>query len=317
MEPQDHEEITKKSLDRRSIVVAAAAAVSGVALAKLAEPDEAAASHDTNIAYDSQTVVHSDVTNTTSGSTRISSDISGTAAFVVLNNYPVGISRPDGLLGRTTYTTSNCAGVAGASEAASGGIGVLGTSFSATGTGVFGFSGSSVPFNTPPAGTGVFGDGPVRGVSGKSNNGSGVHGTTTNGDAVFGTATGTGRAGLFIGITRVQGVFEAVNAVPAILIQGSNGAYKRLYTDASLSPTFEHVGQAKLKNGRATVKLPADFDLFVTGRAYQVFLTEYGDLGGLYVQRRNLHSFVVRSRRPGARGTFAFRVVAVRTDLRN
>ena len=56
----------------------------------------AGAGHNTNIAYSSQTVMHMDVTNTGAGSTRINSNISGTAAFVALNNYPVGISRPDG-----------------------------------------------------------------------------------------------------------------------------------------------------------------------------------------------------------------------------
>jgi hypothetical protein len=55
----------------------------------------------------------------------------------------------------------------------------------------------------------------------------------------------------------------------------------------------------------------------VPGRGYQVFLTEYGNLGGLYVKRRSLHSFEVRSRRPGARGVFGWRVVVIRPTLRN
>ena len=100
------------------------------------------------------------MTNTTAGSTRISSNISGSAAFVALNNYPVGISRPDGMLGRTMYTTSNCAGVAGTCEAASGGIGVMGAAKGADGVGVYGFAGSVVPSQLGPAGTGVFGKGP-------------------------------------------------------------------------------------------------------------------------------------------------------------
>ncbi len=310
MEQQDHEAFAKKSLDRRSVVAVAAAAVTGAALAKLADADDAAASHDTDIAYGSQTVVHSDVTNTTAGSTRISSNISGTAAFVVLNNYPVGISRPDGMLGRTTYTTSNCAGVAGSCEAAAGGIGVLGTCNNATGCGVFGHSQSSVPFTPPPAGTGVHGEGRQRGISGRA--------LTVDGVGVVAQGMGTsGKAALFIGSTRVEGVLEAVGAVPATVVQGSDGSSKRTYPHASLSPAFEHVGQANLRNGRARVKLPAGFDVLVPGRKYQVFLTEYGNLGGLYVARRNLHSFQVRSRRPGARGAFAYRVVAVRMDLRN
>ena len=122
----------------RRAVLAGAAALAGAGVAKLAGPDSAKAGHDTNVAYDSQTVMHVDVTNTTAGSTRVSTDISGTAAFVALNNYPVGISRPDGMLGRTMYTTSNCAGVAGTCENATGGLGVMGTAKSSTGTGVYG-----------------------------------------------------------------------------------------------------------------------------------------------------------------------------------
>ena len=335
MEQQEPEAVAKKGLDRRNIITGGLAALSGAVLAKLAGPEKAAAGHDTNIVYDSQTAMHLDVTNTTSGSTRVSSDISGTAAFVVLNNYPVGISRPDGLLGRTTYTTSNCAGVAGASEAASGGIGVLGTCNNQTGCGVFGHAQSSVPFTPPPAGTGVHGEGRQNGISGKA--------LAADGYAVRGQGFGTnGKAAIFIGSTRVEGLLEAVGElqsagglktfgnlqafgslealgglvtsgkVPAAVVES-----QRTYPHLSLSPVIEHIGQASLRRGRATVKLPAGFDLLVPGKGYQVFLTEYGDLGGLFVKRRNLHSFEVRSRRAGARGLFAFRVVQTRADLKN
>jgi hypothetical protein len=331
----------KKGLDRRNIFTVALAALSGAALAKLAGPEEAEAGHDTNIAYDSQTTMHLDVTNTTAGSTRISSNISGTAAMVVLNNYPVGISRPDGLLGRTTYTTSNCAGVAGASEAASGGIGVLGTCNNQTGCGVFGHAQSSVPFTPPPAGTGVHGEGRQRGISGKA-----LH---ADGYGVVAEGLGTSpKAARFIGSTRVEGLLEAVGPltvagnldaagpltvagsltaggpvtvagglqtsgkVPAAIVEGA-----RTYPHASLSPVFEHIGQANLRRGRATVTLPADFDALVPGAKYQVFLTEYGNLGGLYVGRRTQHSFTVRSRRATARGVFGYRVMVMRDDLKN
>jgi hypothetical protein len=302
VEQNDPEAAVEKSLDRRSVVTAAAAAVTGAALAKLAGADDAEASHNTAIAYDSDTVVHTDVTNTTAGSTRISSNISGTAAFVALNDYPVGISRPDGMLGRTSYTTSNAAGVAGASQAASGGIGVLGTSFATDGVGVYGNAGSVVPSQVGPPGTGVYGRGPNRGVSGESADGVGVQGVST----------GTGRAALFVGKTRVEGVLEAVGKVPATVIEG-----RRTYATAGLAPAFEHFGQTRLRNGRATVKLPPAFDALVPGRSYHVFLTEYGDLGGLYVSSRRLHAFDVRSRRSGANGVFSWRVVVVRANLKN
>jgi hypothetical protein len=310
VENQDPEPTAGKSLDRKTVVAAAAAAVSGAALAKLAAPDDAEASHNTDIAYDSQTVIHSDVTNTTAGSTRISSNISGTSAFAAFNNYPVGISRPDGILGRTAYTTSNCAGVAGTCEAVSGGIGAMGAAKAADGVGVYGFAGSVVPSQVGPAGTGVFGKGPNRGVSGECTNGAGVHGATSQGIGVHGVATGAGKA------ARFEGVVETIGEVPAAVVTGSDGSARRTYPHASLSPAFEHVGQARLRNGKATVKLPHGFDVLVPGRNYQVFLTEYGDLGGLYVTARNLHAFKVRSRRHGAGGIFGFRVVALRGDLK-
>jgi hypothetical protein len=302
VEQHDPDAAAEKPLDRRSVVTAAAAAVTGAALTKLAAADDAQASHNTNIAYDSQTVVHTDVTNTGAGSTRISSNISGTAAFVALNDYPVGISRPDGLLGRTSYTTSNAAGVAGSNESASGGIGVLGASFAADGVGVYGNAGSVVPSQVGPPGTGVYGRGPNRGVSGESVDGVGVQGVST----------GSGRAALFVGKTRVEGVLEAVGKVPATVIEG-----RRTYATAALAPSFEQVGQARLRNGRATVKLPPAFDALVPSSSYQVFLTEYGDLGGLYISSRRLHAFDVRSRRSGANGLFGWRVVVVRPGLKN
>lgn len=182
------EVVENRRIERRGVLAAALSLV-GAGIAWFV--GRANAGHDTNIAYDSQTTMHLDVTNTTSGSTRISSNISGTAAFVALNNYPVGISRPDGMLGRTSYTTSNCAGVAGSCEAGSGGIGVLGTSVASNGTGVFGYAGSSVPFNTPPPGSGVFGEGPTNGVVGKSSGGTAVMGNSVNGDGVWGITSGT------------------------------------------------------------------------------------------------------------------------------
>jgi hypothetical protein len=189
-------------LKRRGLLTGLAA-LAGGGLARAGTATPAEAGHNTNIAYDSQTVMHLDVTNTTAGSSRISSNISGTAAFVALNNYPVGISRPDGMLGRTMYTTSNCAGVAGTCEAASGGLGVMGAAKAANGTGVYGFSGSVVPSTVAPGGTGVYGSGPSYGVYATTANGIGVFGATSTvaqpgirgdgpGVGVVGNGTGSG-----------------------------------------------------------------------------------------------------------------------------
>jgi hypothetical protein len=375
----------------RRALLTGAAALAGAGLVKLAAPDRAAAGHNTDIAYDSQTVVHADVTNTTAGSTRISSDISGTAAFVALNNYPVGISRPDGMLGRTGYTTSNCAGVAGACQAASGGIGVLGTSAAADGTGVYGYAGSVVPSELTGGGIGVFGSGPdhgmlgrgrgtgigvegeatagtgVRGeattgagmqgqstsgtgVDGKSATGPGVHGESTSGTGVEGRgttfgvdgraqATGTGvfgscDAGIgtqgittsgvgvqgvaaangiaarFVGRTVVEGALEVTGGSPSALVKSADGQSRRLYSAGSPQRLVEVFGEAKIVRGRATVKLDADFDALVAGKGYQVVLTEYGNLGGVYVARRSEHSFQIRCRKRRGRGRVGYRVVA-------
>ncbi len=439
------------SVGRRKLLAGGGIALAAAAAAKLAGPDAAEAGHNTDIAYDSQTVVHADVTNTTAGSTRISSNISGTAAFVALNDYPVGISRPDGMLGRTAYTTSNCAGVAGTCEAASGGIGVMGTAKALDGTGVYAFAGSVVPSTVAPAGTGIYANGPNRGVlgigrdagsvgveaeapatgtaitgvagdllpgetppagagvfakgpslgvlgraesgpgvkgessttgvegtstdgtgvrgnsssatgvGGTSTDGTGVQGNSSSGNGVKGesaggtgvdgrgaaggvvgvasaatgngvlgscgagvgargeTATGVGvlgaasaggLAGRFVGRTVVEGGFEVVGGPSTTVIQASDGVARRLYSHESFQPFFEDFGEARLVKGRATVKLRRDFDALVSGRSYQIFLTEYGNLGGLYVARRNAHSFQVRSRKPGAKGKFGYRIVA-------
>jgi hypothetical protein len=219
------------------------AALAGAAIAGLAGAEAAKGGHNTNVAYDSQEVMHVDVTNTTAGSTRISSDISGTAAFVGLNNYPVGISRPDGILGRTGYTSGGCAGTAGSCEAASGGIGVLGTAKAADGMGVFGFAGSVVPQEAVP-GTGVYGRGPSNGVVGRSTDGVGVRGESTS-----------GLAGQFAGRTVVEGDLEASTAKV-------NGKSTLADVDASgpvkLAGTLDAKGKATL--AALDVSGPVSFD---------------------------------------------------------
>jgi hypothetical protein len=196
-------------------MVAGAAALLAAAIGKLGTPRQAEAGHNTNIAYDSQTVMHVDVTNTTAGSSRISSNISGTAAFVALNNYPVGISRPDGMLGRTMYTTSNCAGVAGTCENATGGLGVMGAAKSSTGTGVYGFAGSVVPSTVAPAGTGVYGSGPTNGVYGTTAGGAGIGvvGQTSSNIGVYGASSGVG--------TGVYGMSASAVAVGGVSTSGT------------------------------------------------------------------------------------------------
>lgn len=239
-----------RRMGRRGLVAGGAAALAALA-AKAVGADEAQAGHNTDIVYDSQTTMHLDVTNTTAGSTRISSNISGTAAFVGLNNYPVGISRPDGILGRTAYTTSNCAGVAGACEAAARGIGVLGAARAVDGVGVFGYAGSSVPSEAAPAGTGVYGSGVDQGVVGRARTGmgTGVAGETRSGIGVLGRADLDGIAGRFVGRTVVEGPLDVDGAATAdsLAVTAAATAATLVVSGAATAASLGVSGQATVE----------------------------------------------------------------------
>jgi hypothetical protein len=208
-------------LQRRGLLAGGAAAAAAAVVA-LATAERADAGHDGVAAYSADTAMHLDVTNSTAGSTRISSNVATTAAFVGLNNYPVGIARADGILGRTAYITSNCAGVAGSCEAASGGIGVMGTSHAEDGTGVYGFAGSSVPSVVAPGGTGVYGSGPVYGMFARTTAGVGVHGESGTSVGLQGSSTsGTGVDGSSSSGTGVKGTSAAANGVHGLSSAGT------------------------------------------------------------------------------------------------
>ncbi len=75
LQPQPTDDAaTTDGLDRRAILLAGGAALAGAAAAALAGAERADAGHNTDIAYDTQTVMHVDVTNTTAGSTRVSTE---------------------------------------------------------------------------------------------------------------------------------------------------------------------------------------------------------------------------------------------------
>jgi hypothetical protein len=175
-------------------------------------------------------------------------------------------------------------------------------------------------------------------VYGQSTNGIGVYGQSSNNYGMQGVTTKTGYAGL-VGVGSVAGSagFYAlgVNGATAGTFQGSvvingsytatgaksaavkkrDGSYVRLYCQESPEPWFEDFGTATLVNGQASVPLDPEFDEVVKGDDYRVFLTEIGDCGGLFVQRKGPHQFVVRSRAgAAASGSFDYRVVARRLD---
>jgi hypothetical protein len=80
---------------------------------------------------------------------------------------------------------------------------------------------------------------------------------------------------------------------------------------------FEDFGSARLKRGRATVTLDADFAKVVTVNGYRVFLTPEGDCKGLYVRSKRGASFEVRELQGGTSSVaFSYRIVAKRKDIK-
>jgi hypothetical protein len=76
-------------------------------------------------------------------------------------------------------------------------------------------------------------------------------------------------------------------------------------------------GAAKLKRGRALVKLDADFGKVIKRGDYRVLLTPEGDCRGLYVHRRRATSFEVRELAGGSSSiAFSYRIVGRRKDIR-
>ena len=79
---------------------------------------------------------------------------------------------------------------------------------------------------------------------------------------------------------------------------------------------FEDFGTAKLKRGRAVVKLDADFGKVIKRGDYHVFFTPRGDCRGLYVRSEGGASFEVRELAGGRSSiTFSYRIVGRRKDI--
>ncbi|MCA1665869.1 MAG: hypothetical protein LC793_00350 [Thermomicrobia bacterium] len=88
---------------------------------------------------------------------------------------------------------------------------------------------------------------------------------------------------------------------------------------------MEDFGEAQLVNGKAEVRLDAEFAAIIETTGYHVFLTEYGDHTNLFVETRSATAFTVAAKgtvgavnahgiKAGS-GTFGYRVVAKRKDI--
>jgi len=109
---------------------------------------------------------------------------------------------------------------------------------------------------------------------------------------------------------------RVVNGPKNAAVPHPDGSHRLLYCLESPESWFEDFGEGKLANGRAEVKLDPDYAAVVHNDSYQVFLTEYGDFGGLYIANRGPASFEVRARGSAApNGAFGYRIVARRKDI--
>jgi hypothetical protein len=159
-------------------------------------------------------------------------------------------------------------------------------------TGVTGICGTQGPIPTLAAG--VVGTSDTEfGVIGTSNARVGVAGLSTNNIGVVGqTDNPNSFAGLFNGSVVVNGLLTATakNGMVAF----PDGTRRVLHCMESPDHWFEDFGTAKLKNGRATVKLDSDFAKTIKRGGYHVFDTPEGDCRGLYVRGKTAASFEVR-----------------------
>lgn len=191
-------------------------------------------------------------------------------------------------------------GVGGVSGAA-GKSGVFG--FNAAGDGVVGMSGM---FGNGIAG---FNLGSGRGIYGESRDGVGVMGLARKGSR-------SGLAGFFQGRVAIVGSFVVFGGTKSCAVPHVDGSHRLLYCVESPENWFEDFGEAKLVDGKATVRLEAEFAALIKADSYHVFLSAYGDSNGLYVSRRSTSEFDVHEHRGGkSHLSFSYRIVAKRKDL--
>jgi len=255
----------------------------------------------------------------------------------------VGISaRGTGVYGRygdAALLPMFTAGVYGASENAEGVIGfsrtrdgVAGVSFYGTAvsaysfygpaaralsgtssavTGLSGLRGPAVP-NMPTIAAVLGSSVGAAGVIGTSNASVGAYGFSANNHGVVGQSTLL--AGFFAGNVLVEGTLTA--PVKQIVMPFMGGSPRVLPCMESPEHWFEDFGAARLKRGRALVKLDADFAKVIKRGDYHVFLTPKGNCGGLYVRRQGGASFEVRELGGGkSNGAFSYRIVGRRRDI--
>lgn len=251
-------------------------------------------------------------------------------------------SAPTGtaLFGQTNSQTNqfNSYGVYGSAVATSGNaIGVYGRALNTSGIGVFGqFGKPSYAGSTYFGGgfTGVWGDG----GPGTSAQSFGVAGTVDDGVAgMFMNNSNQGNYTVDILALNNSWMLEVLAVNGGDCFIDNNGDLSCSGTTSSVVPLdggkrsvalsaiespvnwFEDAGEARLVNGRAVVRLDADFIQTVnTARDYKVFPVPNGDCSGLYVTNKTATSFEVRELGGGSSSVaFDYRIMALRRNYEN
>jgi hypothetical protein len=311
---EEWDDMTDPEVARRGLI-ACLAGLGGAALARLAGPRPAEATHSPGTggpANSDGQALHVDLVNAGTQRTFLVGTIAGNPPLVVFNGSgPFSIGQADAIQGITRSNVGFAAGVQGRNAVSTGqSIGVFGNTTSTSGTGVFGTSGGiggAIP--SEAQGVGVFGNGGTAGVWGNSTTGIGVVGVNTTGSNWPGVFSGGGAAslGLFVN-GAIVGTGTKSQAVPT-----ARHGMRKLYAVEATQPVFEDFGSARLENGRAEVRLDPVFAATVnTGMRYHVFLTpRSAETKGLAVAAQDPDGFTVEEAQSG-RGNYEFdyRVVA-------
>jgi len=200
-------------------------------------------------------------------------------------------------------------------------VGLVGTSNKIDGLigNALGDTGGNGVFGNSTNGAGIRGDGATFGVSGNAQGPNstalsvGVSGFSSLGIGVQGSTT-SGFAAKFTGPVFITGDFTATGMKSAA-VSFSDNSLHRMYCLEFPESYFEDVGTGKLENGKAVIDWAGDFSQVAIGTNYHVFLTEYGDLGGLYIESILEKQFTVRSRVGTPSGVFGYRILAHRKDV--
>jgi hypothetical protein len=201
------------------------------------------------------------------------------------------------------------------------GNGVYGLSGTLTGvTGVCGTEGSTIG-NVAT----------IAGVVGTSDQRAGVIGTSTGNPGVIGVSNKVGvfghttnpasYAGYFAGNVTVDRTYVSEGRLTAsvknAVVAFPDGSKRLLHCMESPEHWLEDFGAAKLKRGRAVVRLDTDFAKIVAPDDYRVFLMPEGDCNGLYVRRKSAKGFEVREVDGGTSSvSFSYSIVARRKDIK-